>query len=138
MKVVVDASVIIKWFIPEVHAIFANRVLQKNWSLLVPDLTFSEVGNILWKKCRRKELTINIATEILNDFKKMPLCVHSSEDLLSTAWQIATQYQCTLYDSMYLALAQTEGCLFITADQTLCNILQKTPLASLLLWIENV
>lgn len=50
--IVVDASVAIKWFIPEIHATAAGRLLEKNLKLLAPDLIFAEIGNILWKKCR--------------------------------------------------------------------------------------
>ncbi len=137
-SIVVDASVAIKWFIPEVHAIDASRLLQTNFKFLVPDLIFAEVGNILWKKCRRKELTLDIANEILDDFKRLPFNPYESEQLIDSAWHIANAHQCTIYDSLYLALSQSEGCLFVTADRTLCNILRTTYLANSLLWIEDV
>jgi predicted nucleic acid-binding protein len=113
------------------------RVLHTNLQFLAPDLILAEVGNILWKKCRRNELTINIASAILNDFKKFPIHIHSSELLLDTSWQIATQYQRSLYDSLYVALAQIEECPLITADKALYNALRKTPLAQTVLWVED-
>ncbi|OGT41540.1 MAG: hypothetical protein A3F42_05850 [Gammaproteobacteria bacterium RIFCSPHIGHO2_12_FULL_37_34] len=136
--IVVDASVAIKWFIPEIHAIDASRLLQKKLRFIAPDLIFSEVGNILWKKNRSKELTLEIATEILNDFKKLPIDIHESEPLLDAAWQIATTHQCTVYDSLYVALAKIEKCVLVTADQALHHALKTTPLARTLLWIEDI
>jgi predicted nucleic acid-binding protein len=136
--IVVDASVAIKWFIPEVHAIDASRLLQKKMRFIAPDLIFAEVGNILWTKTRSKELTLEIATEILDDFKRLPLDIHESEHLLDIAWQIATEHQCTVYDSLYVALAKTEKCLLVTADRALHNALGKTHLARTLLWIEDI
>lgn len=136
--IVVDASVAIKWFIPEIHAIAATRLLHKNLQFIAPDLIFAEVGNILWKKSRSKELTLDTASAILNDFKRLPLNSFESESLIDTAWQIATAHQCTVYDSLYVALAQTEGAILVTADRVLYNILSSTNLAHLLLWVEDI
>jgi len=135
---VVDASVAIKWFIPEIHAISAARLLKANVKLIVPDLIFAEVGNILWKKCRLKELTLSMATDILNDFSRLPFECYLNETLLETAWKIAIKYQCTVYDSLYLALAQQEGSPLVTADRVFYNNLQNSPLATLLLWVEDI
>ena len=136
--IIVDASVAIKWFIPEIHAISAVRLLHQNLHLLAPELIFAEVGNILWKKWRRNELPLDTANAILNDFRALPLNTYKDETLLDIAWQIATQYQRSVYDSLYLALAQSEGCLFVTADQAFYNALQHTPLSTLLLWVEDI
>lgn len=136
--IVIDASVAIKWFIPEIHSIAAARLLNMNLKLLAPDLIFAEVGNILWKKWRSQELPMETANAILQDFKKLPFEIYDGETLLDITWEIATTYQRTFYDSLYLALAQTEGCLLATADQALCNALRSTPLAPLLLWVEDI
>lgn len=135
--IVVDASVVIKWFIPEVHTIAAARLLEKKLRLLAPNLIFAEVGNILWKKQRLQELTLDIASAILDDFKRLPFDSYENEFLLDAAWQIATTYKCTVYDSLYVALAQTENCLLVTADKALFNTLNSTSLAKLLLWVED-
>lgn len=135
---VIDASVAIKWFIPEVHAIAASRLLHKNFQFIAPDLIFAEVGNILWKKTRLKELTVETATGILNDFKNLPINSYENEILIQTAWQIATTYQCTVYDSLYVALAQMEGSILITADKVLYKNLSSSKLAHSLLWVEDI
>ncbi len=137
-KIVVDASIVVKWFIPEIHSEHAIRLLNKPIKFLAPNLIYAEVGNILWKKLRLKELTQESAQDILNDFKKIPLEVIDNHILLETAWQIATKYQRTFYDSLYLALAYIENCLFVTADQVFINALKSTDLSSSLLWVENI
>jgi predicted nucleic acid-binding protein len=136
--IVVDASVAIKWFIPEIHSLAAARLLELNLQLLVPDLIFAEVGNILWKKLRLKELIFDNATAILNDFKKLPFNSYDSESLLNAAWIIAAKYHCALYDSLYVALAQAERTLLVTADSRLYNALKSTSLAKNLLWVEDI
>lgn len=136
--IVIDASVAIKWFVPEVHSEVAIRLLDRDAEFLVPDLIFAEIGNILWKKCRLKQLTLNNANAILHDFKRLPFNISSMESLLDGAWKIATKYQCTLYDSLYLALAQIKKCSLATADRALYNMLQATPLCHSLLWVEDI
>lgn len=137
-KIVVDASVAIKWFIPEVHAKAAIRLLDIPTKFLAPDLIYAEVGNILWKKLRSNELTQDAARGILNDFKKIPFEISESQSLLEVAWQIATQHQRTVYDSLYLAVAFTENCQLATADLALVNALKSTSLNPLLLWVETI
>ena len=55
MKVVVDASVAAKWFLPEIHSDAAARLLDPAIALYAPDLIVPEFGNILWKKIRRRK-----------------------------------------------------------------------------------
>ena len=54
---VVDASVVIKWFVPEIHSDAARRLMSGPHEYFSPDLLFPEVGNVIWKKVRRGELT---------------------------------------------------------------------------------
>jgi len=56
-RFVVDASVVIKWYVPEIHSGDADRLLSGDAELLVPDLLWSEIGNILWKRILRAEMT---------------------------------------------------------------------------------
>jgi predicted nucleic acid-binding protein len=55
-KVVVDSSVVIKWFVEEPYVVEAHRILEAYETgtllLLAPDLLYAEVGNIIWKKHR--------------------------------------------------------------------------------------
>jgi len=56
--IVVDASVGIKWFVPEVHAAEARQWRSRPDVLHVPALFFDlEIANILWKKVSRAEIT---------------------------------------------------------------------------------
>jgi predicted nucleic acid-binding protein len=72
-RVVVDASVAIKWFMPEVHAEAARCLLREGMTLLAPDLIWAEVANALWRKWREKELSVETVQEILTDFRRFPL-----------------------------------------------------------------
>jgi predicted nucleic acid-binding protein len=47
---VVNASVVIKWFVPEIYSDRARRLLAATHQYLSPDLLFPEVGNAIWKR----------------------------------------------------------------------------------------
>lgn len=137
-KLVVDASVAVKWFIPELHAGDSLRFLEKEFSLLAPDLILSEFGNILWKKLQRGEIKAIEAREIIADFKEVPLFIYPSAPLMEDAWSIAEKYLRSFYDSLYLALARIQGCPLVTADRKLYDALKTGPLRKNILWVENV
>lgn len=140
-RVVVDASVAIKWYVPEVHSEAAARVLDeqaKGVRLQVPDLFFPEFGNILWKKVRIGELDRAVVEEISAALLEVPKTVHRSETLLPSALNIALHTGRTVYDSTYLALAALLGCEVVTADERLYRSLANTRWAALLRWVEDV
>jgi len=135
---VVDASVAVKWFVPEIHSEHALRLLRKRFDLQAPELIQAEFGNILWKKCRAGELDGTIAGEILGSFKRSPLVVHPHGALLKLAWEIALKHRQTFYDSLYLALAMTEKARMVTADRKFYEAFAGTSSGRHLLWVEEV
>ena len=127
----VDASVVIKWHVSEVHTDAALRLLRDDApALLVPDLVFPEVGNILWKKIRRGDLTKEQARTIGHLVALAPLTVYPSAPLLESALEIATDTGRTVYDSVYVALAVKVCCRLVTADEKLYNRLKAALLAA--------
>lgn len=135
---VVDASVAVKWFVPEIHSVQALRLLRKRFALQAPELIQAEFGNILWKKCRAGEFDGTTAGKILDNFKRSPLVVHPHGAFLKLAWEIALRHHQTFYDSLYLALAMTEKSRMVTADRKYYDALAGTPAQRHLLWIEEV
>ncbi len=135
---VVDASVAVKWFLPEVHSEVARRVLSGTRTLLAPDLIWAEVGNVLWKKSRRAEITDETARGILRDFRHFPLQTYAAKALLEPAWDLAERFHVSIYDCLYLALAISRSCTLVTADLRFYNTLKDTPLASSMAWVEGI
>ena len=136
-EVVIDASVAVKWFLPESHARAARRVLRGRRTLLAPDLIWAEVGNVLWKRLQRVEITRDVAWRILQDFKRFPLQTCSAKTLLESAWTLAAQWHISVYDGLYLALAVSRNCKFVTADRAFVDAMKETPLASHVVWVEH-
>ncbi|MBX3433281.1 MAG: type II toxin-antitoxin system VapC family toxin [Pirellulales bacterium] len=126
---VVDASVVAKWFFPEVHAAEARRLLSSRYELVVPSLLWCEVGNMIWKRVRRGELAADEAVELSSDLGRMPLQVADVQPLLAAALELAIATDRTVYDCTYLALALERHCRLITADDRFFNALASTPLA---------
>jgi predicted nucleic acid-binding protein len=129
---VVDASVAIKWFIPEDGSIEAVKLLGGRHTLIAPDLIRPEVCSILWKLCSRRLLTIDQARRIIDDFLSLPVEIHDNESLVALAFDIAAATGRTVYDCLYLALAIESGGVMITADKRLANALKNTDFAKFL------
>lgn len=123
---VVDASVAVKWFIPEPDSIAAIRFLGGKQQLIAPDIIRPEVCNILWKLQSRRLLTGDEASQIVEQFLAMPLEIHDNESFVSYAFEIAVATGRTVYDSLYLALAVESKGVMVTADKKLVNGLQNT------------
>jgi predicted nucleic acid-binding protein len=137
-RYVVDASVAVKWYLPEIHDAAAQRLLTGQEALLVPDLIFPEVGNILWKRVRAGQILETEAEAVLQSLGALPLVVSPSWPLVVPALTMACQAQRTVYDSLYLELAVRERAVMVTADEKFANGLKGTPLAPYVLWVEDI
>jgi predicted nucleic acid-binding protein len=137
--IVVDASVGVKWFVPEVYSAEARQWRSPANELHTLTVFFDiEIANIAWKKVQRAEITRLEADLILAQLPVLPLSRHAESPLLSVAFDLAAQTQRTVYDSLYLALAVQLGARMVTADQRLYNSLAGTSLSTHVDWVGNV
>lgn len=128
MRVIVDSSVAAKWAIGEGDSALAAALIPRH-ELVVPDLLFAEVSNILWKAFRRGELSeteVKLGAVLIRD---MNLDVVATRTLLADATHLALQLDHPAYDCVYLALAQSEGIPLVTGDIRLLNKLARSGLA---------
>lgn len=137
-KFVVDANVAIKWVLPEIYSPAAKRLKNSNYQLLVPDFFFPEIGNVLWKKVQRSEITLVEAQEDLEALSGLPLQICPSFPLMSIALTIAVRVQQAVYDCVYLSLAVNNQCQMVTADERFYNALKSDVLFSYLCWVEDL
>jgi predicted nucleic acid-binding protein len=136
-ELVVDASVAFKWFAKEVHSAAASRLFDGQTILCAPDLIAPELGNILWKKVRRAEMTAADAFAIVEAFGRIGVEIYPTSVLLPSALKLALQLDCTLYDCLYLALAVAKNCALVTADQRLYSAAMAHALAPNIRWVEE-
>lgn len=139
-RFVVDASVAIKWYIPEPESKAAIRLLGEGCSLFSPDLLFPEVGKIVWKKIQRREMTRDDGHGILLALSRTRIAVQSSGKLhlADHALAVATATSSSFYDSLYVSVAALTGFPLVTADRKLLNRLDRGPFARHLVWVEDV
>jgi len=134
---VIDASVAVKWYLPEIHADAAARCLDEKYSLLIPDLFLAEFSNVLWKKCRIGEISDTDAQIIFATLEKVPLENFRHKELMLPAYELATGLDRTVYDCTYLALAVLQGCRLLTADRRFFDVVSASPYAGNVHWVED-
>lgn len=125
MLYVIDAGVVVKWFIPEEDSAIAHRLLERYLQgldiTIAPDLLISECGNVFWRRCRQGDMTAEEATETIVDLLTLNMPLVPASSLVQSALQLALQHQRTVYDSLYLVLAQERNCSLMTADERFFN-----------------
>jgi predicted nucleic acid-binding protein len=131
-ELVVDSSVVVKWYVPELGAIAARSILGSVPTLAAPDMLVAEFGNVIWKKVQRGELSPVDGESIIQAFVASNDCVlYSSASLLVSAFDIANDLRHSVYDALYLALAERLGCQLVTGDLRLARAVSGTRFASL-------
>jgi predicted nucleic acid-binding protein len=118
---VVDASVAIKWLLPEEDREIALR-LQDDYQngatdLIAPELLISEVGNVLWKRVRKRDLTPSVAKLLFDGLLRDAPILLSSDTVHRRAMTLSLEFDRPIYDCEYLALAWYHGCDLVTADE---------------------
>lgn len=134
---VVDSSVAIKWFVPEVDAAAAVRLPASGAQLHAPDFIDVELAAIAWKKIRRDGLTRAEADFITSSLPVLPLQKHPTGPLVSTAFDIADRTNRSVYDCLYLALADQLDGTMVTADEKLVNALANTPWSARVIKLQH-
>jgi predicted nucleic acid-binding protein len=130
MKYVLDSSVALKWVLPEADSGKALR-LRDDYSngiheLLAPDIFPSEIANGLASAERQKKVQTGEAVIFLNDVLCTAPALHHSSPLLIRAMEIAISAKQAVYDCIYVALAEAEGCELVTADDKLARTLRPS------------
>jgi predicted nucleic acid-binding protein len=125
---VVDASLVIKWFVPEIHSEAARRWLDASHDYVAPDLLFAEVGNVVWKKVRRNELEETEARQLVVDLAQVAVETVATRGLLEDALALALTAGISVYDAMYLTLAVRFETEVITGDDRFADKVAGRPL----------
>ena len=119
--VCVDAGLVVKFVSPEPDSPQAEALFQK-WKaekveLIAPGFAMAEMDSVLRHKVVRGELSAEVAEAAFHVARRLPIRFDPAEDCRERAWQLAAQLDLsTVYDAIYLALAEQRGCEFWTAD----------------------
>ncbi|MBS3098725.1 type II toxin-antitoxin system VapC family toxin [Candidatus Pacearchaeota archaeon] len=134
-EIILDASVVIKWFTEEVDHEKAKQIrddfINQKLSIILPDLALYEIANALrYNPKFTKEDVDNAINSILD----MDLTITvPTTNVLFRASEIAFKTNSTFYDSFYAALASELNAEFITADKKLHMRIKKSVTAASLL-----
>lgn len=140
MRYVLDVSAALCWSLPRPASPRAVRLRNEFrhgvHQLIAPSIFPAEAASALTKAERQKLVTVGQARILLADILTTPPAMFPYEPLLSRAVDISSQTRGGLYDCLYVALAEREGCELVTDDQKLLANLTPhfafiVPLASL-------
>jgi predicted nucleic acid-binding protein len=120
MDIVLDASVVIKWFKDEdeEYVDSALSMQERKWlgniEIIIPDLLFLEVLNTFLSK---KGFTGEDITDIKESLEKMNMkIVYPGSKLLGETINIAAKNSLTFYDALYIAVADASEAVLYTED----------------------
>ena len=93
--VVVDASVAFKWLVEEEYSDEATS-LTRHWAdagiqPAAPPLMPFEVANALHRRVVRRELSVEIAADLMQDLVSLGIALHESPNLHRRALELAGQ-----------------------------------------------
>jgi len=132
---VVDASVALAWLVPQDESANADHLLTNAGLLCAPELILIEVAHALLKHVRRKLMSIDEARRRSDALTLLLDDIQSDAALVSPALELAQRFETSMYDGMYLALAEKLDCELVTADRRLVN---ATSRAARVRWIMTV
>ena len=122
--VVLDTSALLRLYIPDgplpdgVEQAF--RLAERgNVRLLAPELLLAEAAQVLHKKWKSGRMSVAENEALLDLFVELPIEFLSDGPFLKHAAELARSKNITIYDSLFLAIADLNGATLLTADKTL-------------------
>lgn len=120
--IVLDASSVLDLLLlsePYGEAV-AGLLREHDGDAHAPHLLDAEVAQVLRRFVVRGDLPIERAGRALNRLDQLPLIRYPHGPLLRRAF--ALRENCTIYDALYIALAEALGAVLVTRDRGLAKI----------------
>jgi predicted nucleic acid-binding protein len=117
---IVDASVVLKWVLPETDRVYAVALLDdfeaERMHLFAPPTLIHEIASALSRRQRQKILTEAAAKTAFDYLRsRLPLPT-GGDELAEKAIELTLRLQVSYRDALYLALAIEYRCDLVTAD----------------------
>lgn len=124
MMVVLDTSAVMRLYIadgplPEGLEQAMQAAERGEGVLLAPELMLAEAAQVLHKKRSQRVLSGAEAEEILLHLLLLPIKYMPHAPVLERAAQIARERRLTVYDALFLTLAEQHSARVITADNVM-------------------
>ena len=134
--IILDSSVVLKWFVGEEHEEDANLYLTRHQTgkelIVGPPLLPLEVIQVLGRK---KKQFASVADSALLLLLGLGIQIHppTSGDYQRIV-QLVTRLSLDSYDACYVTLAERLGCTFVTADR---DLVRKTHRLNFVKWLGH-
>jgi len=103
---------------------FINIIMQAE-KVLAPDLYIAEIGNYMWKACRKDKDNADLYVEMAKDCIDYIDEFESAAELWREALQMAQAQDHAIYDMLYATLARRNDAILLTMDRKLRDICKK-------------
>lgn len=126
---VLDASVAVKIVVPEAGTAESLAAFDRPMRWVAPRLMVVEVASALRQKVAGQALTVVDASEALaatlDAIADGVVHLAEDEDLVAAALNLAIALEHKLPDCLYLALAEREGAVLVSADRKLLSLARR-------------
>ncbi|MDQ2681873.1 MAG: type II toxin-antitoxin system VapC family toxin [Candidatus Eremiobacteraeota bacterium] len=133
MAVVLDASVILKWFVEDEMSRHADGLLDRvcEEGALVPALFRWEAQSVLVRAMLDARLDLELMEKAFDVLSALPISVEDAGRRLMLGGEaaLALQYNLTPYDAAYLAVALDHELELATADNDLARAARDAEVA---------
>lgn len=120
---VFDASVVAKWFfeeeLKEEADFLFERVKRNEIAIVVPETLYVELASVFRKKVQQKIVTLHDALETFDRAMGFPFKSYPTQEICDVALENALHFGITVYDALYLSVAEIYVAPFVTADRSL-------------------
>jgi predicted nucleic acid-binding protein len=124
-RLIIDASVAIKWVIEEDDSDQADRL--RGVDMAAPGLLRIEAANVLRTFVAREAMSANQAVELFALLQNAPVVVFDHDEPLERrALELGLALRHPVYDCVYLALAERLDRVLVTADRRFLRTLSGT------------
>ncbi|WP_448204010.1 type II toxin-antitoxin system VapC family toxin [Azospirillum sp. sgz302134] len=127
MRLIADASVVIKWLVEEPGSEHARGLLGPENEFEAPDLIIAEVCNVIWRLHRTGVVRTEQHGQLIEGLPRLFARFGSLSALAPRASVIARTLGHPIYDCFYLALAEYRRAPLVTADRRFLNAVSGSP-----------
>jgi predicted nucleic acid-binding protein len=114
---VIDTSVVVKWFVEEIEFEMARCLLDVDVERTAPELVIAETANVLQRKVRMGQMQESKAMEALRNLPSFFDRLYPSAELAGPGFALSRLLDHSIYDCMYLALTlRDKGARLVTSD----------------------
>lgn len=126
-NIVVDSSVLFALFFSEEYSEWSEETIKEYDELHVPELVFLETSNAAWKRITIFKQPSDIVLKnlkLLHKFISDTCIVHRDINYLQRTIELSIRLGVTIYDSLFLAIAEEYKTRVLTIDKKLVETLK--------------